>query len=112
MLRNILVKNGLSPRESEVGELVTQGLSNKEIADRLFVTEKTIKFHLTNIYKKMQVKSRSQLIVWCMPHLKFIDMKTNANQTAPGFAAAGGTTEDTSSSIIPAGRSTISDNSN
>lgn len=111
MLRNILVKSGLSQRESEVAELVTQGLSNKEIADRLFVTEKTIKFHLTNIYKKMQVKSRSQLIVWCMPHLKFIDMKANASQAAPGFTT-GVTTEDTNSSIIPAGRSIISDNSN
>ncbi|MBE8221782.1 MAG: response regulator transcription factor [Bdellovibrionales bacterium] len=109
MLRNILVKNGLSQRESEVAELITQGLSNKEIANRLFVTEKTIKFHLTNIYKKMYVKSRSKLIVWCMPHLKFIEMKANANQAVPGFTA-GNTEEEATSSIIPAGRSTISDN--
>lgn len=109
MLRNILVKSGLSQRESEVAELVTQGLSNKEIAGRLFVTEKTIKFHLTNIYKKMQIKSRSQLIVWCMPHLKFIDMKNNATPAAPGFNPAPDKKEATSS-IIPAGRSIISDN--
>jgi LuxR family transcriptional regulator, positive regulator of biofilm formation len=32
-----------------------------------------VKFHLTNIYKKMSVKSRAQLIVWCLPHLGFVD---------------------------------------
>ena len=60
MLREVLLKEGLSNRETEVAELVTQGLSNKEVANRLFVTEKTVKFHLTNIYKKMNVKSRAQ----------------------------------------------------
>jgi hypothetical protein len=43
------------------------------VAGQLFVTEKTVKFHLTNIYKKMSVKSRAQLIVWCLPHLGFIE---------------------------------------
>lgn len=71
MLREVLLKEGLSNRESEVAELVTQGLSNKEVANRLFVTEKTVKFHLTNIYKKMNVKSRAQLIVWCLPNMTF-----------------------------------------
>jgi hypothetical protein len=52
---------------------VTKGLSNKEVANQLFVTEKTVKFHLTNIYKKMNVKSRAQLIVWCLPHLGFVE---------------------------------------
>lgn len=73
MLREVLIQKGLSNREAEVAELVTQGLSNKEVAGKLFVTEKTVKFHLTNIYKKMNVKSRAQLIVWCLPHLGFIE---------------------------------------
>ena len=73
MLRDILIQKGLSNRESEVAELVSKGLSNKEVANQLFVTEKTVKFHLTNIYKKMSVKSRAQLIVWCLPHLGFVD---------------------------------------
>ena len=113
MLRNILVKNSLSQREAEVVELVTQGLSNKEVANKLFVTEKTIKFHLTNIYKKMNVRSRAQLIVWCMPHLKF---------NAPEEAGAGATEGDAGSqggsgmrrsavsaegTTIPAGRRTV-----
>ena len=53
----------LTPSEKQVAMLVMQGLSNKTIAGNLSVTEKTIKFHLTNIYKKMEVKSRTQLIV-------------------------------------------------
>ena len=73
MLRNILIQKGLSKREAEVVEMVTKGLSNKEVANQLFVTEKTIKFHLTNIYKKMNLKSRAQLIVWCMPHQHFLE---------------------------------------
>ena len=71
MLRPILAQAGLSNRESEVAALVATGLSNKEVADLLFVTEKTIKFHLTNIYKKMSIRSRAQLIVWCLPHIRF-----------------------------------------
>lgn len=73
MLKDVLIKEGLSNREAEVAELVTQGLSNKEVANRLFVTEKTVKFHLTNIYKKMNVKSRAQLIVWCLPNMTFAE---------------------------------------
>ena len=64
---------GLSNREVEVAKVVALGKSNKEVASRLFVTEKTIKFHLTNIYKKLKIKSRAQLIVWCAPHLQFVE---------------------------------------
>ncbi|MBO9665945.1 MAG: helix-turn-helix transcriptional regulator [Bdellovibrio sp.] len=53
----------LSIREKEVAVLVAKGLSNKEVANQLFVTEKTVKFHLTNIYKKMGLVSRAKLIV-------------------------------------------------
>ena len=73
MLRDVLIQKGLSNREAEVAELVTKGLSNKEVASQLFVTEKTVKFHLTNIYKKMNVRSRAQLIVWCLPHFGFVE---------------------------------------
>lgn len=53
----------LSLREKEVVEMVAKGFSNREIGHRLLVTEKTIKFHLTNIYQKLGVTSRAQLIV-------------------------------------------------
>src|ERR1700722_19107827 len=85
MLKDILTQRGLSHREAEVAELVSKGLSNKEVASQLFVTEKTVKFHLTNIYKKMSVKSRAQLIVWCVPHVDFVN---NGNAPAATASAA------------------------
>src|SRR5258706_11583633 len=96
MLRDILTQKGLSHREAEVAELVSRGLSNKEVANQLFVTEKTVKFHLTNIYKKMSVKSRAQLIVWCMPHMDFISnnapVAAAPAPTAAPIATGGSTT--------------------
>src|SRR5476651_2489131 len=83
MLRDALIQKGLSNRESEVAELVSKGMSNKEVANQLFVTEKTVKFHLTNIYKKMNVKSRAQLIVWCLPHLGFVESEARIEAASP-----------------------------
>lgn len=67
-LKQVLKEKGLTLRESEAVELVSKGLSNKEIANMMFLTEKTVKFHLTNTYKKIGVKSRAQLIVFTMPY--------------------------------------------
>ena len=79
MLKNVLIDKGLSRRETEVVEQLVLGKTNKEIADTLFVTEKTIKFHLTNIYKKMCIRSRSQLIVWSLPYLDFVESNPSNN---------------------------------
>ena len=103
MLRDILIQKGLSNREAEVAELVSKGLSNKEVANQLFVTEKTVKFHLTNIYKKMNVKSRAQLIVWCLPHLGFVENEARNEQSVPAPAAFGASVAQT----IPAGNATV-----
>jgi LuxR family transcriptional regulator, positive regulator of biofilm formation len=101
MLRDVLIQKGLSNRESEVAELVTKGMSNKEVANQLFVTEKTVKFHLTNIYKKMNVKSRAQLIVWCLPHIGFVEKE---EITAPAAAASN---TAANAGTIPAGSAPI-----
>lgn len=53
----------LSARESEILKLVTSGMSNKEIAERLFLSQRTVKAHLTNIFNKLNVASRSEAIV-------------------------------------------------
>jgi LuxR family transcriptional regulator, positive regulator of biofilm formation len=100
MLRDVLTQKGLSNREAEVAELVTKGLSNKEVASQLFVTEKTVKFHLTNIYKKMNVKSRAQLIVWCMPHLNFAEEVTENTQTPATATSANPNTIPTGNAPI------------
>lgn len=104
MLRDILIQKGLSNREAEVAELVSKGLSNKEVANQLFVTEKTVKFHLTNIYKKMNVKSRAQLIVWCLPHLGFVESEARVEAAQPAGATAFNTQAQTTA---PAGNTTI-----
>ena len=95
MLRDVLIQKGLSNRESEVAELVSKGLSNKEVANQLFVTEKTVKFHLTNIYKKMNVKSRAQLIVWCLPHLGFVESEARIEAAQPAGASVFNNTTNT-----------------
>jgi len=53
----------LSPREKEVTRLLLQGKSNKQIAFSLGISERTVEFHLKNIYGKLQVASRVELII-------------------------------------------------
>lgn len=50
----------LSPREREILEFLTQGLSDKEIADRLGVKHGTVRFHLKHVYEKLHVRSRTE----------------------------------------------------
>ena len=54
---------GLSKREYEVLLLISAGYSNKEIADQLFVTESTIKTHVSNILLKLDAKRRTEALV-------------------------------------------------
>lgn len=53
----------LAPWEVRMGLGILEGLSNKEIADRLGIKEKTIKTNIFKVYKKIKVKSRSHFIV-------------------------------------------------
>jgi DNA-binding CsgD family transcriptional regulator len=55
-------KLALSKRELEVLHLMAQGLSNKEIADGLFVSLNTVKTHSSNIFEKLDVKRRTQAV--------------------------------------------------
>lgn len=52
---------GLSDRESNVAQLVAQGLSNRDIAHEMNITERTVKAHLTSIFKKTNTKDRLAL---------------------------------------------------
>jgi DNA-binding CsgD family transcriptional regulator len=54
---------GLSKREIEVAKLVQAGKSNKQIALALHITENTVEFHLKNIFTKLQVSSRTELVI-------------------------------------------------
>ncbi|MHC1696751.1 MAG: response regulator transcription factor [Geobacteraceae bacterium] len=52
----------LTAKESQIVELVVEGFKNREIASRLFLSEQTIKSHLGRIFRKLQVRNRSQLV--------------------------------------------------
>ncbi len=58
----------LTPRELEVMKGVERGLTNKAIAKELWVTEQTVKFHLTNVYCKLEISNRTQAASWALSH--------------------------------------------
>ena len=51
----------LTPAEQRVAELVAAGRTNKEVASALFLTDRTVEGHLTNIYRKLGIRSRAEL---------------------------------------------------
>lgn len=57
---------GLTPREMDIITALAEGLSNKEIAQRLGVTTSTIKNHLTNVYSKLKVYDRTQAALFAV----------------------------------------------
>jgi DNA-binding NarL/FixJ family response regulator len=59
---------GLTRRELEILRLVAEGHSNAELARTLWVTEQTIKFHLSNIYRKLEVANRTEASRWAQLH--------------------------------------------
>jgi len=58
--------HGLTKRELEVLELVAKGDNNKSIAEKLFISEKTVKNHLTNIFQKLEVTDRTQAALYAI----------------------------------------------
>jgi len=58
--------DNLTPREHEVIQLLTKGLTNKEIGQALFISEKTVKSHLNSIFHKLNVSRRLQAILYAI----------------------------------------------
>ena len=58
--------NLLSRREYEVLVLLSKGYNNKEIGKELFISEKTVKNHITNIFKKLEVNDRVQATLFAL----------------------------------------------
>jgi NarL family two-component system response regulator YdfI len=61
-------ESGLTARELEILRALSEGNSNKEIAKLLWLAEQTVKFHLTNIYRKLDVSSRTEAVHWAYRH--------------------------------------------
>lgn len=57
-------ENNLTSREIEVLELIAEGMINKEIAKQLYISEKTVKNHVSNIFKKLNVSDRTQAAIY------------------------------------------------
>lgn len=60
----------LSAREVEIIELVAEGLTNQEIADRLTISKRTVDNHVSNVFTKTGSKNRVALLNWAMDHGK------------------------------------------
>jgi DNA-binding NarL/FixJ family response regulator len=59
---------GLTKREVEILQFVAEGHSNSQLAKMLWVTEQTVKFHLSNIYRKLDVANRTEASRWAQLH--------------------------------------------
>ena len=66
--RSVPRRHELTPRELEILQLTASGNSNRRIAERLWVTEQTVKFHLSNVYRKLGVSNRTEA-----SHLAHVD---------------------------------------
>jgi DNA-binding NarL/FixJ family response regulator len=77
---------GLTRRELEILRLVAEGHSNAQLARMLWVTEQTVKFHLSNIYRKLDVANRTEASRWAQLH-GLLDVRRSPELT-PALAAS------------------------
>lgn len=66
-------RNKLTNREEEILKAIVKGLSNKEIAEKFNITEQTVKNHIVNLFRKIQVTDRTQAAVYAIK-MKIIDL--------------------------------------
>jgi two-component system, NarL family, nitrate/nitrite response regulator NarL len=58
------ITNSLTDREMQVVDLICKGMKNKPIADELFITETTVRHHLTSVFNKLEITSRLELVIY------------------------------------------------
>ena len=78
---------GLTRREVEILQLVSEGHSNAQLARMLWVTEQTVKFHLSNIYRKLDVANRTEAARWAQLH-GLLDAAPATNVAVPAASVA------------------------
>lgn len=59
---------GLTPREEEILRLVAEGKTNRDVAATLFISDATVKFHMTNILNKLHLENRAQVVAYAHRH--------------------------------------------
>jgi DNA-binding NarL/FixJ family response regulator len=77
----------LTRRELEILRLVAEGHSNAQLARMLWVTEQTVKFHLSNIYRKLDVANRTEASRWAQVHGLLDGQPSQALAPAPALAS-------------------------
>jgi len=88
-LTAVISSNPLSRREREVAELVAHGLTNREIAERLFISERTAEGHVQSIRNKLGCTSRAQIAAWTVQQRGEPSALPLVRRTEPAPAAAG-----------------------
>jgi len=68
--------NGMTEREKQVIELICKGLKNKGIAEKLFITETTVRHHLTSVFNKLEIGSRLELVIYAFKN-QLVQLPTN-----------------------------------
>ncbi|MGR5237502.1 LuxR C-terminal-related transcriptional regulator [Vibrio alfacsensis] len=66
----------LTKREQQIMNFLSMGASNQQIAEQLFVSENTVKTHLHNIFKKIDVKNRVQALIWVKENISDLSIAT------------------------------------
>jgi len=79
--------NGLTLREKEVVELICKGMKNKLIAESLFITETTVRHHLTSVFNKLEINSRLELVVYAFKNGLVGPPKLNGDHSVNGHSA-------------------------
>jgi len=89
----------LTPAEARVVRQVLKGLYNTEVADVLQIHHKTVKYHMTSVNRKLQLRNKAELILLCVPYLAQEITEENNSQfqrknrekipTLPGSLIAG-----------------------
>jgi DNA-binding NarL/FixJ family response regulator len=85
----------LTPREREITGLVCQGLKNRAIGERLFISETTVRHHLTSVFEKLDIANRLELMIFALSEgLATLPQSQNANGHGTGDANGNGQSID------------------
>jgi DNA-binding CsgD family transcriptional regulator len=82
--RRPTAREQLTPQELQIARLVAEGKTNRDVAATLFVTPKTVEFHLTRVYRKLEIHSRTELVRRMADDETGVDLHVPQNGEPPG----------------------------